>query len=147
LAAQGLTVGGDVGLSFSNVTFSKEISGYVYYDGVALTWKLATPVGGLSIASFTSGVLRLNHDSVVNTFDIVPVPFNGGYMPYVSNVAANYTEIKLFNSSGTQVTTADTNMKFFFTRRSNNESINLADTTLFTGSSGHNIWYHGIFEV
>lgn len=149
LAAQGLLVGGDVGLSYANVAFYKvieEVSGFVAYDGS--DWTITTPKGDLEYVSFTAGALKLSHRSLLPiTFDITANAFGGGYSPQITNVAADYVEIGFYDSSGTLVTTADTGMKCLFSRRAKNQSINPADTSLFTGASGHNIFFQGIFEV
>lgn len=143
-APMGLLFGPSVSITQAtiNVTqLSKTIGAYVYYDGA--TWQVLGGTGNISIGGFSGGVLTLNHDTMLDNYDISLTSRSGIYIPVAESVGDAFTQVKFMDWGGTLKSTPDTNMKFFITRSQQSKQINPNNIVSPTG----NIWCGGIFEV
>lgn len=144
----GYFIGSSVGTNYAKIRITKsklhEVGGYIVYDGT--NWVVNGAVGNLVVTSFTSGILLLTHDDVGTTYNANVTPRDTGYKCSLGSLSGTLSRISFYNSSGTLVTTPDTNMKFYFSRTMGLNSIDIINPSTIIDASG-NIWCMGIFEV
>jgi len=142
-AQDGIVVGASVGLSSSVIKLGrvgKSVSDYVAYNGSAWT-SLAGAFTGLS---FSSGTLTLTHESITGATGSV-AGRGGIYQPQLGGMSGTTTQVEFFDWAGTKITTANTNMKAYVTRNSN-QMLSSVDPTMITAPTA-NLWVLGLIEV
>ncbi len=155
--AYSMSVGGSVGLSYTELKIGGKINGAgrVYYNGSA--WAIQEQSGSDLIKDaanvvFTGGNLDITH-SFCRARKICLTPFSisanpGPYIPTIKGYNDTSMRINFYNSTtGNLVTAADTRMDFLYTRDYNDgwftDGTNgFSDLPLENG----NIWFMGIFE-
>lgn len=135
-----IQVGATVGVSSADIYLSqnKSSGGYVYYDGAA--WQSSTDE--TVTLAFNAGILTITHPSITGLKANVHCR-NGVHLATIGALSATTTEIYIRDYAGALVTTADTNMLFYYERVSSNLYI---DPTTYTSGTG-NIWVYGVMEV
>jgi hypothetical protein len=138
---RGYMFGASGGVSVADIVIScnKPISGYVYYDGT--NWSILGNSIGVSTASFSNGVLTIEHDET-DSLDVGCYAKSGNYLASIENTGANNTKINIKDYNGNLVTTPTTNMGVFFSRGSKK----IINPNSVVSTSG-NIWVYGIFEI
>lgn len=158
-AREGFTTGCSVGMTSTVISCyrSRELADRVFYNGSAWDFGSTGANTPFTVASFTSGVLRLTHATleVSNPFRVglPPVALVSANPTYdvVVNGTCNETEVNLsfLNASRTVVTTADTNMNVWVCRPPYRPALYNPQEmrTQYTAYTNSNIWVWGMWEV
>ena len=144
LALGGYTVGASAGLSSADITIvkpSKTVGCYAFWSGAGFTL-IGQGAGNFSIASFTAGVLTLNHDSIDDT--ICSVVGRGGVLvPQAGGIGATTTAFSFYDWAGVLQTVGSADMKAYVSR---SQHASVQDPSLI-GTTPANLWVYGVFEL
>tara|TARA_R110000822_G_scaffold46670_3_gene124189 strand:- start:7065 stop:7853 length:789 start_codon:yes stop_codon:yes gene_type:complete len=148
-AANGISVGASVGLSFSNLYLYRDnIVDYISWNGSSFT----SSTGQVTSIQYTAGQIKLNHGTLISP-DTTQLGIEGrlatsgrnavNYRYVWSSLGTSSTDIQVLNPDGSQYTgAATTDMRFSFNRGGEVE-IAAADSAI----SGSNIWVQAIMEL
>ncbi len=144
-AANGISVGASVGLSFSNLYLYRDnIVDYISWNGSSFT----SSTGQVTSISYTSGLIKLNHGTLISP-DTTQLGIEGragattNYRYAWTSLGVSSTFIQVLNPDGSNYTgAATTDMRFSFNRGGEVE-INAADSAI----SSSNIWVQAIMEL
>lgn len=140
MASDKMFVGASVGLEYALIYLyqNKSQGGYAYYNGSA--W-----VGiddGACTFSWNAGILTITHPAISGV-KASAVNRAGEYICAVGAVGSTTTEIKFFDYAGTLVTTQASNMRVYWNRNSEGDTVDPAD---YTNPNG-NIWIFGLMKT
>lgn len=146
---------------FTRMFFRRDIYSFISYNGTNFTASNGNSDSSISLAWETDR-LRITHPSTENRFD-VQISGRNQYDARAGSATNTTTDVIFYDSSGSQVTTPDTNMSLFFKRGrvscidgavqnvdSGVISVNVGqcqiDANNLTSTSG-NIWITGIMQI
>lgn len=143
--ALNLIAGASVGVDKALIKISKQpvlYGAYISHNGS--TW-VVNGSSEITVASFTAGVLTLNHPFVDTTYLASVTRRELNYTPRLGGLGSTTSTISFYNDAGTLITTPDTSCKCYFMRGYPSQlNINPSDTTHIDQFG--NLWVHGIFE-
>ncbi len=149
-AVNGFQFGCSVAPDYCTINIGKPapiISARVYYNGSAWVVEGKSGDGALAATPWSGTAVRVTHASIPEAYPMV-CPFGSStYRPVIDAVTDGQTNIKFLDSSGSVVTTPDTNMDCFLYRGTG--SIKKVDPNTITDAlyPWSNIWLLGIMEL
>lgn len=145
-AENGVIGGVSLGQSTATVRFGMaalDMSGYVQYTGSS--WSVTNATSNLAVSTFTSGDLILSHDNCTNT-SLHVTPADPTYKYCVKEMDTTTSTINMYHADNTLSTSADTSMKFYFSRSSHGRGFCSATSDDISGIAG-NFFFIGLLET
>jgi hypothetical protein len=141
-----------------------EMNGYISYNGSSWAWAstLSNNVSSPTSLTWTaSNTLRVTHPDAGDSYGIVVTPHQTGSVnPAVYDVSPTFFEVAFYDTTGAQITTQSTNMKFWYRRNVQVQSKIPADLQVavrrgfavvpvanWSNVAGNNFWVSADMEV